>query len=216
MSSRDAILRRLRAARPPFENTPPIPDPLPVTRLEDTSAAGLKAHFIAEAERLHCRVHPANDEAAACDIVAELIGNGQKLLRWDWDKIPLDGLAEALQASRCVTAEWRDSDARYGLTGVDAALAATGTLVVMSGQGKPRQASLLPPIHIAVVRERQIVPDLETWLASQRATSLDAFRTAAKVELISGPSKTADIAQELVLGAHGPLEVHIVLVADAP
>lgn len=213
MDSRSAILKRLRAARQPFADLPPIANPLPVTHLEDTSPTGLKAHFIAEAQRLHCQVRLAPDDAAARDIIVECIAPNSAILCWDWEFIPVAGLADALHAAGCTRASLRDGQARYGLTGVDAALAATGTLVVMSGAGKPRQASLLPPIHIAVVREHQIVADLETWLADQRAQGLTAFRQAAKVELISGPSKTADIAQELVLGAHGPVEVHIILVA---
>ncbi|MBK9123782.1 MAG: lactate utilization protein [Chloroflexi bacterium] len=106
----------------------------------------------------------------------------------------------------------RDPSARVGLTGVEAALAGTGSLVVSSGPGKPRFASLLPPVHIAVVRADQILPDVEAWFEQVSASGLTHFRESANVVFITGGSRTADIAQELILGAHGPVEVHVVLI----
>jgi L-lactate dehydrogenase complex protein LldG len=101
---------------------------------------------------------------------------------------------------------------RVGITGVDAALAATGSLVLAAGVGKHRVTSLLPPLHIAVVRASQIMPDLESWVAMQRAQGLDAFRRMSSVIVISGPSRTADIAMQLIMGMHGPAELHIILI----
>ena len=70
-------------------------------------------------------------------------------------------------------------------------------------------ASLLPPIHIAVLRSEQIIKDLESWVALQQD-----FGEASNIVVISGPSKTADIAMELVLGMHGPQEVHLLLIGS--
>jgi L-lactate dehydrogenase complex protein LldG len=108
----------------------------------------------------------------------------------------------------------QDGGVRVGLTGVDAALAATGSVVVVSGSGRARAASLVPPIHIAVVAASQIVPDLESWWAVQKAAGLEQIRQHSNVVVITGPSRTADIAMQLVMGMHGPRELHLVLLAD--
>lgn len=61
------------------------------------------------------------------------------------------------------------------------------------------------------LRSTQIVPDLESWMAAQRADGFAAMRGASNIVVVSGPSRTADIAMELVMGMHGPRELHIVL-----
>ncbi|MGH7887874.1 MAG: LutC/YkgG family protein, partial [Candidatus Binatia bacterium] len=96
-----------------------------------------------------------------------------------------------------------------GITGAFCAIAETGTLVLLSGEDTPPATSLLPETHIAVVRITRIVKGMEeAWvlLRSERSTMPRA------VNFISGPSRTADIEQTIVLGAHGPYRMHIVLV----
>ncbi|MEZ4518784.1 MAG: lactate utilization protein [Chloroflexota bacterium] len=100
---------------------------------------------------------------------------------------------------------------RVGLTGADAGLAATGSLVLQSGSGRYRAASLLPPLHIAVLTADRIVPDLENWWTQQRAAGLDQVRQRSNIVVITGPSRTADIAMQLVMGMHGPRELHLIL-----
>lgn len=95
-----------------------------------------------------------------------------------------------------------------GITGVECAIAETGTLVCQSGSGRARGGSLIPPLHIALVQAAQIVPDLYDALAKVGARP----ELPANVNLITGPSKTADIEGILVTGVHGPREVHVVLV----
>jgi L-lactate dehydrogenase complex protein LldG len=75
--------------------------------------------------------------------------------------------------------------------------------VVVSGNGKPQSTSLLPEIHIAVLRGA----DLQENLA--KTLNLRKVREAATVSLISGPSKTADIEMTLTVGVHGPGEVFV-------
>ncbi len=102
--------------------------------------------------------------------------------------------------------------ADVGITGVEAALAETGTLVISSGPGRARMTSLLPPVHIALVSELRIAIDLFEWVKWQvmQAASQNAPPPANRV-FISGPSKTADIEQTLAVGVHGPKRL-IVLV----
>ena len=99
--------------------------------------------------------------------------------------------------------------ADVGITGVAWALAETGTLVCTSDR-EERSVSLMPPVHIAVVRASDIVPDL---VDAVRALGARASLPSA-VTLITGPSKTADIEGILVTGVHGPGRLCIVLVPD--
>ena len=96
-----------------------------------------------------------------------------------------------------------------GVTGVFCALAETGTLAMVSGPDTPASASLLPETHVAVVPAARLVPHMEDAWDLMRA---ELGRLPRAVNFISGPSRTADIEQSVVLGAHGPYRVHIVLV----
>ncbi len=96
-----------------------------------------------------------------------------------------------------------------GLTGCFRAIAETGTLMLRSGADMPPVNSLLPDTHIAVVPRTCIVPDMETAWTHARAEWRHWPRA---VNLVSGPSRTADIEQTIVLGAHGPYRVHLIIV----
>lgn len=212
MSSREQILGRLRQSRRPFPNAALPDDYRPMVPPGDTSPAALLALFVAEAQRAACTVHLAETPDAAIAAILGLIGNDEVVSGWDVAHIPLPGLAAALDAAG-VAVVGQDADVRVGLTGVVAALAATGSLVLTSGPGRLRAASLLPPLHIAVVAADQIMPDLESWWAAQRAAGLAHARRPSNVVVITGPSRTADIAMQLVMGMHGPGEVHVVVVS---
>jgi len=96
-----------------------------------------------------------------------------------------------------------------GITGAFCAIAETGTLLTLSGPRTPATTSLLPETHIAVVRSARIVRSMEdAW----KLLRDEEGRMPRAANFISGPSRTADIEQTLVLGAHGPYRVHIVLV----
>ncbi|MBK8048197.1 MAG: lactate utilization protein [Anaerolineales bacterium] len=105
---------------------------------------------------------------------------------------------------------------RFGLTGVTAAFASTGSMLVMSGAGTSRAASLLPFHHVALIPFSRLYPTLEAWLAERRlAGELDAqLRNRAGWNLITGPSKSADIEMVLTLGVHGPKHLHAILFND--
>lgn len=211
-TSRDAILKRLRAAQQPFGDLAPTRDHLPMVPMPDTSTRVLVDRFIEQAEKLRSVVHRPASEKAAIKVMLDIVAGDPKVLCWAFEHIPLSGLADALSKNQIKIADPRDPSVRVGITGVDAALAATGSLVLQAGEGKHRVTSLLPPVHVVVVHQSQIMADLEAWVASQRTRGIDAFRQTASVILISGPSRTADIAMQLVMGMHGPAELHIVAV----
>ena len=96
-----------------------------------------------------------------------------------------------------------------GITGCFCALAESGTLLQLSGPERNAATSLLPETHIAIVPVDRIVNGMEDAWALVRKECSELPRA---VNLISGPSRTADIEQTIVLGAHGPYRVHILLV----
>jgi len=97
-----------------------------------------------------------------------------------------------------------------GITSVDVAIAETGTLLMCHRPTQERVASLLPPMHVAIVEQSQIVPDL-----------LDAFQILherggqnlpSNITLITGPSKTGDIELQLTTGVHGPGKWRVIII----
>ena len=99
-------------------------------------------------------------------------------------------------------------DDRLGVTGCYCAVAETGTLVFLSGADTPTATALLPDIHVAVVRKDRVVAGMEEAFALIRS---ERGAMPRAMNMISGPSRTGDIEQTIVLGAHGPFRVHILL-----
>lgn len=97
---------------------------------------------------------------------------------------------------------------RLGITGSFCAIAETGTLVFVTGAESPTATALLTDTHVAVVRADRIVAGMEDAFALVRKERGTVPRA---INLISGPSRTGDIEQTIVLGAHGPYRVHILL-----
>lgn len=110
----------------------------------------------------------------------------------------------------------RDEAARaeIGVTGVDWVLAETGTLVLVSGTGRPRSTSLLPATHVAVFDRERLLESLEQVGIMLEALHADPARmmSGAVINFITGPSRTADIELTLTRGVHGPKEVHAIYV----
>ncbi|MBL8472214.1 MAG: lactate utilization protein C [Rhodocyclaceae bacterium] len=96
-----------------------------------------------------------------------------------------------------------------GITGSFCALAETGTLVLCSGPDSPATVSLLPETHIAIVDASRILAGMEEAFALLRR---EAGGVPRSLNFVSGPSRTGDIEQTIVLGAHGPSRVHLVVV----
>ena len=100
-------------------------------------------------------------------------------------------------------------DDRLGITGTFCAIAETGTLVILTGADTPTATTLLPDTHIAVLRADRIVSGMEEAFALVR---IEKGQPPRAINLISGPSRTGDVEQTIVLGAHGPFRVHILVV----
>lgn len=101
---------------------------------------------------------------------------------------------------------------RLGITGSFCAIAETGTLVFATGGATPTATALLPDTHVAVLRADRIVSGMEEAFALVRAADrTNGTAMPRAMNMMSGPSRTGDIEQTIVLGAHGPFRVHILL-----
>ena len=112
-------------------------------------------------------------------------------------------------AGLSIAARPTQGDDGIGITGCFCAIAETGTLVVLSGAETPTATTLLPATHVAVLRADRIVSGMEEAFALIRR---ERGQVPRAINLISGPSRTGDIEQTVVVGAHGPFRVHILVV----
>jgi L-lactate dehydrogenase complex protein LldG len=215
MAARERILQRIRRAQGRGERAPSAAErealdsylrahprsPLPEI------AGDLIARFCDRARAAACtwdRVPQLDDAPAAVRRYLEAQGLPTAGCVWP-DLAQLDwvgaGLALAARAAQ--------GDDAIGVTGAYCGIAETGTLMLVSGPGTPASVSLLPETHVAIVPVGRIVAHMEDGWDLARSE----LRTLPRaVNFISGPSRTADIEQTLVLGAHGPYRVHIVLI----
>lgn len=104
-------------------------------------------------------------------------------------------------------------EADVGITGANAAIAETGTLVIVTNEGNAELVATLPPVHVAVLGVDKIVPTLDDIPPLLRflPRAGAAQKMTVRVLFLTGPTQTADIEKTLVRGAHGPREMHIVL-----
>jgi len=109
---------------------------------------------------------------------------------------------------------WSDRERLFasdlGITSAQVAVAETGTLVLESSSERSRLVSLVPPVHVAVLRANAILPGLGQVLAALEHSAGEA----CAVTLITGPSRTADIELELVVGVHGPRALHVIVLEE--
>jgi len=106
---------------------------------------------------------------------------------------------------------------QVGIAAPFAAIAETGTMMLLSGPDGASTLNFLPDTHVVVLPARRVVGPMEdAWrrLREARGPLSDAANMPRTVNFITGPSRTADIEQKIEMGAHGPRRQHIVLVED--
>ena len=202
----DALLARVRSAvRAQPVSVREVPSHALVRRVA-RDATELADLFAAKAAAVGMRVTRVSDPELEAALARLLESRGKTVVA-----VRDAGLAARASAAAGVRLAPNDDDdllfdCEVGITDVDCAIAESGSLVV-STKGRIRNAWITPPIHIAIVRESEVVADLVDLFES-RADALDAASTT----VITGPSKTADIEGVLVTGVHGPAAVEIVLI----
>ena len=176
--------------------------------------AGQFALFAERSESLKTEFLSCADEAAA-SVQLKLLSE-----REGWDSIAFPADSEIrdlltdvslgkLEVSRS-TAKTDLEKVSAGITGCDALVAQTGSVLLTAKSGGGRALSVLPVHHVVVARSAQLVPDLPAAFAlleKKYAPNFPSFMT-----FITGPSRTGDIERVLVLGAHGPRKLTVILV----
>jgi len=203
--ARTAILARIRAA----QRTAYIPDMPATPRTLEPQTAGLDeclARFVKELGLLGVDSHIETSADGVRDRVRALLAE-KRVLKWDDDKLPYELGPLAGEAVRGRDARDAQAACDVGLSGVHAAIAETGTLVVLSGPGTSRTVTLLPPALVAVVRREQLCFSMGEMFRKYEASMAGAACTVC----ITGPSRTADIELQLTLGVHGPGKVTVVV-----
>jgi L-lactate dehydrogenase complex protein LldG len=208
--ARTEILQRIRAGLRDVP-APTLPAPYAGAALPPSERRAL---FEAVLTRVGGVVHVARAESEVAARVCAILtaAQAQRVIVSDARELAAlasSGSFEALAPS-AARAELLRADA--GLTLAQWGIAETGTLVLESSREHHRLASLLPPLHVAVLRERNLLGTLGDALRAIRVA--DGTPSARTVTFITGPSRTADIELELVVGVHGPKHLHVILCAE--
>lgn len=167
------------------------------------------AQFRAKAAANLIRLHDLASMDEVPDTVARILAAAQ---------LPPDiSVAPALRSLAWpATLELRVGKARLeeklAVSLAQAAIAETGSLVLCSGETAPSSLTFAPEHHIIVLSADAVTPHLEDGLARVRQSAAPWPRT---VNLVSGPSRTADVAGIVVRPAHGPKSVHVLMIAAA-
>lgn len=170
----------------------------------------LIGHFRAQAQRMSDTVAEVASMAevpAAVAAYLDDLGIAKQAIAWK----TLDALAWAQAGIEVMFRPPVNAD-MVGITGAFCAVAETGSLLLLSGPDTYASASLLPETHIAILPASRIVAYMEDAFALVRSERGELPRAS---NFISGPSRTGDIEQTIVLGAHGPYRVHVIVVQDA-
>jgi L-lactate dehydrogenase complex protein LldG len=172
------------------------------------------ATFKAEAERASASLVEVPSVADAPAEIARYLREGNmpatlrmgadpRLAAMPWDTTPLE-----------ISSGASDGHDLNAISRAFAAVAETGTLALVSGADNPTTLNFLPDNHIVVVFADDVVGDYESVFARLRAAE-GAGSAPRTLNFITGPSRSADIEQTLLFGAHGPRRLHIVLVDAA-
>ncbi len=224
MTARDEILAKIKNALDGGDAAP-LPTaaallPQQVTRDCEAQRDALIAGFEAMLTRAGGYFTIATDAQTLVEHVAEIAAHAKakKAVGWQSPLLEQSNVAARLAAMNVefiTDAAGADTaafirgaaEAALGITAVDYALAESGTLCLLAGKGQPRTASLLPPVHVAILRPEQILRGLDDLFALLPAGD----NLSSAVTLITGPSRTADIELTLVVGVHGPQQLHVIL-----
>ncbi len=222
MSSRDAVLARISGAlnRSPSAKAPSVADqPSTVS----TRLHGHKRHTLPAvgSDLIQTTIH--NMEAVLMSVVrlqsrSECVDAVGQFLASHQIDAQTPGSVSIAPALRGLS--WPQHYSSGPATGLEqvsvtpclAAVAETGSVVVASSATTPATLAFLPDIHIVLVHESQLVCHVEDVFTLLRESSI----LPRAVSFITGPSRTADIEQTLEIGAHGPRQMHILLISDPP
>jgi len=221
--SREKILRRIREAlavaapkrhlagagqamsHPPQDWLPPVPN----------TPAELVALFEKNSDDLKTVVHRCPDRAAAAAALAKISREeGWKSVAthdFDLGRAAVAGLNLPTLRTDLPYTPADLEPCHAGISGCDCLVAQTGGIVVTSASAGGRALSVLPPHHVVIATTSQLVGDLADAFALVR---MRYGEVPPFLSFITGPSRTGDIERILVLGAHGPKKLTVLLIAE--
>ena len=211
MSSRDAILGAIRAQRS-------------AAKVYPGSGPSPKRGQVAGPERAALFVRMAESAAASVDRAASPAEVPALIARW-LKGHNLPAMARLAPDPRITSLDWAsqplletsvggtDGSHLTSVTGAFAGIAETGTLALTSGAPSPTLLNFLPENHIVVIDAKDLAGSYEElWQRLKDRYGAEIPRT---LNLVTGPSRSGDIEQTILMGAHGPKRLHIILVGEA-
>lgn len=227
MSRRDAFLKRIRssAARAVLpEAEPEHPGSFQGYRSEpNQSPVELIDRFEQELTALAGYVYVVEAMEQIGEMVLSILHKkeARRIMSWGQSSLAPYRLPEPLLAANIEVVDSRlpaDAEGRLaqlaaldsiqvGLTTAQGGLADTGAIALVSGPERGRLASLLPPVHIAILPRQKIYASLPAFLAAQP----QAVTAGSNLVFVAGPSRTGDIEMTLTMGVHGPGELHVII-----
>jgi L-lactate dehydrogenase complex protein LldG len=216
MSSRDDILRRIRAelAKGPAVAPPPVPEVWPASETVDPAA--LAERFACELQAVHGEVLRAATTAEAGERLCRSLSDAGWHKIGAADRLLVREIAALLPSDRIAWAEpgWRSGEMAnldVSLIGAECLLADTGTCVVACRTAPERLLCYLPPACIVVATVDQLAEHLPAAWPELARRCADP-QEGGELVMITGPSRTSDIEKVLILGVHGPKRLVVVLV----
>ncbi len=209
MTARERMLQRIRAAlgNRPAPASPPAAAPPATLPIADRAArfaerlravageCAIAADLADAARQIAGRLDAAAARSVALGDGDDARAVGAELAAAGFSVLPSDAPTAALFA------------AEAGLTEAQWAIAETGSLVLDAAAARARRASLLPPLHVALLRADRLLGDLDAAIAAVTGSG----QPSHAITFVTGPSRTADIELQLVVGVHGPAALFVVL-----
>jgi L-lactate dehydrogenase complex protein LldG len=163
--------------------------------------------FISECDRLKSTVETVADKKDIPQALARYLSQNslkQRAVGWP-SLVDLDWASAGIEYENRLA----NGDDLVGVTDCFCAIGETGTLLLLSSPTTPKLHALLPETHICIVSQSRIVATMEDAFQLLRHEKGELPRATF---FVSGPSRTADIEQTIVIGAHGPYRVHVIII----
>jgi len=230
--SRESILRRIRrglygnSERTNAGASTPDSDAISGKAAEMRKKSYMNNHdrlleqLLKELYNVNTEVYRAANKNEIRKCIKEIVRRSgiESFAAWESSHPNLAGLIDLLEGeglTQITSTEKNElAQAGIGITGADYAIADTGTLVLLADGSKPRSVSLLPPVHLAIVKESDIVCNIDELFIILKQKLDSGEPVPSCMTFITGPSRTADIELNLTLGVHGPKELHVIILSD--
>jgi len=190
-----------------------------VQKLIEEQQGNLETQFIGELNKVNTNVIEAGSEDEVKSFLQDIIKEKElkSFAIWESQFLKEINLKQDFKDTglKLITAKNKNrmANADIGITEVDYAIADTGTLVLLTDKNQPRSVSLLPPIHVAIVRPANLVRNIKDLFIILKSRLQNSEDITSCMTFITGPSRTADIELSLTLGVHGPKELYVVILS---